>query len=395
MVFRSRATTCRVVALFLTLSGALASGQQPNRNPKEPPPPFPLLPAEHAWLTPLDAPTSAPAAMDASHTYIPLQNHSVVALDRETGVVAWTQELETAWAPLAANGMVYVTTPGALVALDAATGVQRWAQPLQRKPLVSPAYIAGRIILVLEQGDYVSLSEVDGTEQWRIRIPNDAPLFSPTAGAGQRLYVTLEGGQIVALSLTDGRLIWRQRLNGTLSAPAYAPGRLLVGSTDNSFYALDPDDGSIEWKWRVGGDVIGAVGDAEGRVYFASLDNLLRAVNRGNGNQRWKKEVSVRPAFPPRVFNDIVLLSGVAPVVTSYSTRTGAVVGTYTAPAELQGAPLIDPDIKPFRVAIVVVTRDGRAIGLRPSAMLYKEQPVTPLTTLPGLRLSREPRPAS
>jgi hypothetical protein len=35
---------------------------------------------------------------------------------------------------------------------------------------------------------------------------------------------------------------------------------------------------------------------------------------------------------------------------------------------DLQGGPLIDSELRPYQVAMVVITRDGRAIGLKPSA---------------------------
>jgi hypothetical protein len=42
-------------------------------------------------------------------------------------------------------------------------------------------------------------------------------------------------------------------------------------------------------------------------------------------------------------------------------------------------------------VAIIAITRDGRAIGLRPTRMMFREQPLAPLQTLPGRPLNREP----
>jgi outer membrane protein assembly factor BamB len=158
-------------------------------------------------------------------------------------------------------------------------------------------------------------------------------------------------------------------------------------------FALAPESGEIRWRWRAGGDVIGAAADAQGHVFFASLDNLLRSLNEGNGNQRWRKEIPSRPASPPLVAGDVVLVSSVSPTITSYSAATGASAGTYTAPGELQGAPLVDPVLHPFRVAMGVVTRDGRVAGVIPTAMLFREPMLNPLQQLPGVRLGREPVP--
>ena len=389
MVFNSRATAHWVVALLVVLSASVASGQQPKR--KEPPPPFALLPAEQSWLITLESPPAADGAMNGDRVFIPLQSKRLIALNRDTGVVEWMRDLEAAWAPIAVGDALYVVTANAIHALDAATGTTSWERPLERALLTAPIVDAGRIIVVLEQGDYVSVSATDGTEQWRLRIPNNAPLFPPAAGGDGHLYVALDDGRVVAIA--DGQIIWMQQLERTLSAPAWAPDRVFVGSTNNYFYALDADNGNIEWKWRAGGDVIGASAGIDGRIFFVSLDNMLFGLNQGNGNQRWRKVVTTRPALPPRVIEDIVLVTSVAPVVTSYASRTGEIVGSFTAASELQGAPLVDPVLKPFKVAMVVITRDGRVAGLRPTAMLFKEPALSPITTLPGTRLGREARP--
>ena len=68
---------------------------------------------------------------------------------------------------------------------------------------------------------------------------------------------------------------------------------MLVGSTTDALWALDPETGDQEWTWArriFGGDVVGAAVDDD-VVYVVSLDNIVRAVNRGNGNQRWKRDV--------------------------------------------------------------------------------------------------------
>jgi hypothetical protein len=62
----------------------------------------------------------------------------------------------------------------------------------------------------------------------------------------------------------------------------------------------------------------------------------------------------------------------------------------YNAPGELQGPPLIDVTLRAFRVGLVVITRDGRVIGLRPNSVIYREAAPVPLQTLPGKSLSRE-----
>jgi outer membrane protein assembly factor BamB len=372
---------------FLTAS--LASGQEPKR--KLVPQPNPLLPAEQAWLVMLPAPPSAGGAMDAEHVYIPTQAKTIVALSRQTGQVAWTTDVESVVAPVVAAEMLFLAASGSLVALDPKTGERRWLTPFEKTLVAGLAVSAGWIVGVSDAGEVTAFNARDGAAIWQ------QPLGSPTRHApvtdGSRVFLSLMDGRVVALSLADGAKLWERALPGTLSVPATATDRVFVGSDTNDFFALSPESGEIEWRWRSGGDVIGADADTEGRVFFASLDNLVRAVNRGNGNQRWRKETSSRPAQPPRVAGDVVVIAGVAPTITSYNAKTGAIVGTYVAPAELQGPPLIDPVLRPFRVAMVLITRDGRVAGVYPAAMLFKEPAIAAWQQLPGVRLGREAAP--
>jgi outer membrane protein assembly factor BamB len=379
--------------------GACLGAEQktPLRSPiakkKLKPEPAPLFPAVQAWLVPFNVATSAGGAMDADRVYVPLQSSELKsgelkALDRETGVEVWAQPVETIWPPIVSDGVVYVAEKETIRSLDARTGEQLDAWPIDGALAAPLTSHAGWLVAPLESRRVQARREhSDGKpDSWTVDLSSRS---RHRAAAGtDALYFALEDGRVVALNLS-GDMLWEKKLPGTLSEPAVAADRVLVGSTNNFFYALDAETGKLEWKWRAGGDVIGAAAD-KGVVYFASLDNILRAVNRGNGNQRWKTVIATRPAIPPRTFGGLVVMTGVAPETSAFNAETGQANGSYVAPSELQGAPLIDPVLKPYRVAIVAITRDGRVIGLRPQAMLFEEPPLAPLQSLPGRRLPRE-----
>jgi outer membrane protein assembly factor BamB len=370
----------------------IASGQQPVRSLE--PQPLPLLPAEEAWAATLSSPPSAGGAMDEHRVYIPQQDQQLTALDRETGEVVWSRHVETSWPPVVGGGAVYVATRDDVHSVDAATGDTRWQASIGRLILAPITFDTGWILAVLERGDVIALRASDGREVWRSRVGDgDRPLSPPVPGERDVFYLTLDEGQVVAMSLTDGRQVWEQRLPGILSPPAWAPGRVFVGSTDNMFYALDAASGELAWKWRSGGDVIGAAAD-EDTVVFVSLDNVVRAVNRGNGNQRWRKETGTRPIVPPRAFGRLALVAGISPTLRTYSAKDGSALGTHIAPGDLEGPPLVDPDVTPFKVAVVLVMRNGQVSGLSPVGLLFREQAVVPATGLPGRPLRREPAPS-
>ena len=350
--------------------------------------PAPLLAAERAWILTLPIVPSAPGAMDQDRIYIPLRQDLLIALNRETGLLDWTRTIDTSSPVVVGQASLFVVSRGLIRALDAATGEDLWSTPINTTITAPLVWDSGWLIAIVEPGEVLAFRAADGALIWHRTV--GAPSPHPAVPGGENaLYFALADGRVVALGLERGEPLWEQTLPGTLSEPAVARDRVFVGSTDNFFYALDADNGSLAWKWRNGGDVIGAATDGD-VVYFASLDNIIRAVNRGNGNQRWQKSTDTRPVLPPRAFSGIVVLPGLMPAVTVFIGRTGAVMGTH-APGNLVGSPLVDPVLKPFRVALVTITREGVVEALRPAGVMFREAALVPIPALPGRTIPREP----
>lgn len=358
------------------------------RDMAEKPLPTPLLPAEPAWSLTLDASVSTASVMDGDHVYVALREYTLVALHRESGIVAWIWAGDTVLSMAAGGGDLFLVTTGGVRALDAATGYERWAVPVGA-PVTAPLIWAhDRVIVAVEPGDLLGIRALDGRLVWRQSL-GAATIHPAVAGGPAALYLSLSDGRVVAVTRDAGERLWERQLPGTLSPPAVARDRVFVGSTDNFFYALDAATGRDEWKWRNGGDVIGTAVDGE-TVYFASLDNILRAVNRGNGNQRWRKPTGTRPVLPPYAFRGIVVVPGLMPALTVFVGETGTVLGTHAAPGDLAGPPLVDPAVRPFRVAFVTVTREGLVDAFRPAELMFRETAAVPVSALPGRGLARE-----
>jgi outer membrane protein assembly factor BamB len=377
-------------------------GQQPNK--PAPPPPAPLLPAEQAWLRELPEVAAADGAMDGERVYVPLQSGGTIALERETGNTAWTNRAGTPWPLLLAPSLVVAVNTMEVVGIARQTGDTAWRIPLPSASVARGIAAAGLVLVPLENGAIVALQAADGMTAWTCRLEDLAAPVSLTADEGS-VYVTAGNSRVAAVALASGQLRWDRTLAGTLSPPAAGKNRVFVGSTSNAFFALDAATGRIEWDWKpqmIGGDILGSAVDGD-LTFFIGLDNLLHAVNRGNGNQRWKQPTPMRPIAPPVAFGGIVAVFGISPAVATFNAKTGAAIATYSIPSA-QGATgasipkgplLIDRDLKPFRVAMVGITADGRAVGLRPTGMMFREAPTVPLSELPGRQIQRERLPVT
>ena len=385
----ARSLQTYLLSLFVALVGCPQlswSGQDPARSKIRPT--APVLPVEEAWNVSLPSPPSAAGALDGSRAFVPLRSGQLVALDRETGDDAWSIEISSAFQPVAGDGALFIAGGTELRAVHAESGETIWTRELDAEPLVAPLLQGTTIVLVLKPDSVRAFHASTGSELWRSGLGLQAAP-RPIAADANSVCVAA-GGRISRLGLADGQLHWTRELPGTLSPPTMKDGRVFVGSTENAFYALDAGTGRVMWHWRSGGDVVGAAAD-DRLVYVASLDNLLRAFRLGSGNQVWKRELTTRTTAPPATFGGVVLLSGNDPALSTFNAETGAPISTFVLPADLNGVPLVDRTLVPFKVAMVALTRDGRAIGLRPTGMMFHEPRTQPLQTLPGRALPREP----
>lgn len=342
--------------------------------------------------------------MDGERVYIPLQTGGTVALVRETGEIGWRNASGGPWPPLLAPSLVVAVNTMEVIAIDRQTGDTAWRVPLPSASVARGVSASELILVPLENGAIVALRAADGMTAWTCRLEELAPPVSLTADE-ESVYVTAGNSRVAAVALSSGQLRWDRTLAGTLSPPAAGKNRVFVGSTSNAFFALDAATGRIEWDWKpqmIGGDILGSTVDGDS-TFFIGLDNLLHAVNRGNGNQRWKQPTPMRPIAPPAAFGGIVAVFGLSPAVATFNAKTGAAIATYSIPAAPgasaasipKGPLLIDRDLKPFRVAMVAITADGRAVGLRPTGMMFRELPTVPLSELPGRQFQRERLPVS
>lgn len=401
-----RPTYCGVIfAVTLAIVGsvvrpAAAEAAQSTRKTRVVPP-APLA-AEEGWSIDLPAQASAGAAMDADRVFVPTEDGHLVAIDRETGATVWTVELATTLAPLRSGPVLVTSAADAIAGLDPATGARRWTTPTEAGPAravgLSPD---GQTVVVVGRTRIQALRADTGARTWQRDIVTTADgMF--VACDRDAAYVATGGGRIVSVSMQDGGGRWDRELPGTLSQPAVVAGRVFIGSSANAFHAIDAATGKLEWTWRTGGDVVGAAFH-ESLVYVIGLDNVLKALNRGNGHQRWKQALTTRPVAPPVVVPGHVIVAGIDPALASFDALTGAVGGTFDgqtagnpgAPAEVMGSPLVDQVMRPYRVSLVLVWRDGRVTGLRPASMLFREPAPVPLTGLPGRVLAREVLPAA
>lgn len=173
-----------------------------------------------------------------------------------------------------------------------------------------------------------------------------------------------------------------------LSLTAF-PDRIFAGGTDDFFYSLDPKDGGVQWKWRVGGDVTGAaVADAR-RVYVVSMDNMLRALDRRHGDLRWKRPLMSRPVGGPLFLGGFLVLAQVSPELRCFDVATGAPACVVGLPGRPMHRPFLPTEGSADTPRLVFLSGGGQAVAVGPSP----EPPLEKWKTVPGTELPAEVAP--
>ncbi len=162
-------------------------------------------------------------------------------------------------APVIGGGMAFaVGGDGVLSAFDAATGVRRWSYDPGLPSELRPSAFGG------------GASYQDG-----------------------RVYMTDGAGNVVALDANAGTVVWKAKPGGPLrGAPTVAFGSIFVMSQDNQIYALDADDGSIQWQdsgstTQAGVFGVAAPAAGQGTVIAGYSSGELIAHRYENGRTLW------------------------------------------------------------------------------------------------------------
>ena len=323
-----------------------------------------LFPLETAWTVDLGQPAAAPPGYDDVHAYVPLRDGTLAAIRLDDGATAWTSARQTAFPPAAAGGSVIVADGATLVALHAAGGQPAWTREFAAPISAAPLRTGGWLVVSISTGEVVALRAADGRELWRRSL--DGPLRVQPAVGGRRLFVPLDDGRLVALDLGAGTPLWERSLRGS-PREVLPLDAVFVGATDNYMYRLSPEDGSLDWRWRTGGDIVGLPAADESRLFFTSLDNVLWALDRGSGVQQWRRPLPGRPRTGPVIAGGVLFVSGVSAQVRAFDRGNGRPAGSLSAVDELGAPPHLAPSLSGSGLRAVLLIADGRLVGMRPA----------------------------
>jgi outer membrane protein assembly factor BamB len=390
---------CAVAAVALacgaaSVAPARAQGGQDDpmridRPPQSPPKaaPVPTWNGTVLWSVPLASAPSVPPAINRTLMFAPLRDGTIVAVNHLSGQLAWSVKRAATVAPLALDGLVIGADGAQVWALDAATGAEAWTRSVDAAVMLPLSSGASRVAVATERQELVVLDADTGQVVSRSTI--GGRMTAPPVFLDGVVFGGVEDGRVVAIDAATGRALWTRTLNGRVLSLTAFPDRVFAGGTDDFFYSLDPRNGAVQWKWRVGGDVAGtAVADAR-RVYIVSMDNMLRALDRRHGDLRWQRPLMGRPVGGPLFLGGFLVLAQVAPELRCFDVATGAPACVVGLPGRPLHRPFLPTEGTTDMPRLVFLSGGGQAVAVGPSP----EPSLVKWKTVPGKELPAEVAP--
>ena len=276
----------------------------------------------------------------------------------------WSRRL---WAivefpPVVAYDAVYVTQArGWVFKFQDETGRQLWRKHFHRCSAASPAVGHQTLYVALMQpypcnryprtqsGEVDAIHVRGGRILWRFKkvgAVESSPLL-----VKQTLYFGSWDHKLYALAVGGKRPIvkWTFTADDELdSAPAYAAGKIFIGSNAGSMYAINAKTGHLAWHARSfshfphGREYFYATpAVAYGRVYAPNTDGWVYAYGAATGRLLWARHVGTYVYTAPAVWDKRVYVGTYDGYAVALDAATGDVKWRYSAPAALHGAPSI------------------------------------------------------
>jgi len=372
------AFTPRAEAQTAATQTAAAAAQAPAKPGSE------IFPLTTFWMVKLDTPPALSPAYDAARAYIVLKPDPdraipatrLTAVSLSNGSTKWTREIAAVDSIVTDGDLLVASVGSSLQAFAASDGTPRWRLALSA-PLSAPLLsIGGWLIAVTQASDVTAVRPLDGGKLWQVHLPS--PAVGIPAVAGDALYLPLTDNRVLRLKLDTGAVVWDQKILSQPTTLLALDDRLFVG-TSEWFYALQPKDGKVLWRFRVGGAVVGEPVASASAVYFLALDNLVRALDREGGPLKWRQILVHRERFGPLRVADLLVVSGASPTIQAYDARSGTAAGSFDAPHDLKMMPVhLVPGLLERDFLLIAMTGEGELMAIRPQSLQPEPFAVSP-----------------
>jgi len=253
------------------------------------------------WAINLDLPLSGGPGAGLDLVVVGTENGKVIALDRNTGTERWRSRVTSEILSTPAIGqdrVVVHTIDGRLFGLDAATGKQVWRYDRETAVLTlrgssSPVIDGDKVICGFSGGKLVALSLKTGLVKWdtTIKVPSGRSELERLADIdgdplvyGAAVYVATFQGSMAAVGVSSGRQVWREKIS-SYGGVAANWRYVYVGNDEGHIWALDPENGKVEWKQEgLFGRSLSTPAVMDGFVFVGDKEGYVHILDTSGGD---------------------------------------------------------------------------------------------------------------
>ncbi len=229
------------------------------------------------------------------------------------------------WYVTEANGLVYASAATtSLNAYGASSGATDWSLTTPYDIATQPTVGGGILALGYTTSPEISgFVYYSGAYAWNYTA--DSPVGSPAlAYSNGSFFFGTTGGHIDDVN-TSGHLLWSYSDGGNsiTTTPAIGFGRVFVGASDGTLYALNESTGSLSWSAHLPSALSASpVISANGEVYVADANGDLTAFNASSGHRTWFASLGAAANDGLLLGNGTLLASNALGVVSAYAAQT-------------------------------------------------------------------------
>ncbi len=193
-------------------------------------------------------------------------------------------------------------------AVDLASGDVRWSSRLSGM-IVGGVLLSGDTVFVATSrpdGRVQALHKTKGKRLWRVSAN---PIAAPLAMIEGTLVAETQRGEVLALDPRNGKIRWRRRV-GTARGPAIpaGPGAMLVSTTD-SLFRLSLADGRITHRAASPGAVLSSWLPHLGSLVAGTADSQVVSIQPADLRTNWISTVDAPILATPASVGDTLFLA--------------------------------------------------------------------------------------
>lgn len=307
------------------------------------------------------------AAIVDGVVYIGSTDGKLYALDLKTGEKRWEFATPLGFSASAATrgGRVYIgDSDGMFYCLEAASGKQLWDFQTDGEINSSANFYNDNVLFGSQDSFLYCLSAASGELVWKFQSQDQIRCF-PTV-IENRGFVAGCDGQLHIVDLAEGKSIAAVKIDSpTGSSPAVMDGIVYVGTEGHSFFAIDPQEDKIVWRYENsahGAAFRSSAAVTSEAVFVGSRDKQLHALDPKTGRQLWSFATKGRVDSSPVVAGAFVLVGSADGRLYELSAKTGETVWQF----ELGGAVVASPAVADGRLVIGNDSGELYCFGAKP-----------------------------